>query len=187
MPRKPRQASSTGYYHFINRGVNKMILFHEEKDYRYYYGLLLHHSTKLRVRVHHYCLMRNHTHLLVSTDEVGALSCFAHFVQRRYAYYYCRTHNWSEQVFRKRFLSAPIEDEMYLMECGRYIERNPLEAKITKDLSAFAWSSFRFYAQGAADALVTPSPHYEGMGYNEEERRRAYRFYVLQPRIPNPN
>ncbi len=182
MARKPRMASKTGVYHFINRGVNKKKIFHKDEDRAFYKGLLKEYSEKFGVAVFHYCFMANHTHLLLKADELSALSRFGHFIQRRYAYYYCKTHNWSEQVFRSRFLSLPIESDAYLLECGRYIERNPLDTGLIKDLKDFSYSSFNYYAFGRKDDLVTESPLYRSMGMNKPERRSAYRFYVSQPR-----
>ncbi len=183
MPRKPRQTSLAGTYHFINRGVNKKLLFHKPEDYEYYLNLLKQYSQSLEVKIHHYCLMTNHTHLLVGTEDMANLSKFGHFVQRRYAYYYCKTHHWHEQVFRKRFISLPIENDGNFLECARYIERNPIEAKIVGDLKIYPYSSFRFYAYNKTNSLITESQPYLGLSENLNERTLAYRFYVEQGRM----
>lgn|SRR3989338_2662690 len=182
MPRKPRQTSPTNVYHFINRGVNKKTLFHKHEDYCYYLKLLLEYRDKLNIHIYHYCLMRNHTHVLLRAEDTSLLSKFAHFIQRRYAYYYCKTYKWSEQVFRKRFISIPIEDDSYLLECGRYIERNPVEAKLVGDLKDYSYSSYPFYAYNKPDRLITTSPLYQDLGAVPNERMAAYRFYINQAR-----
>ncbi len=178
MPRKPRIQSPTDIYHFINRGVNKKKLFHHDRDYQYYLELLKEYSTRFSIQIHHYCLMNNHTHLLIKADGIGLVSRFGHFVQRRYAYYYCKTYRWSEQVFRKRFISIPIQEDAYLLECGRYIERNPLKAKLVQDPQDYPYSSYSFYSHQKEDLLITPNPLYETMGRNPLERTAAYKFYV---------
>ena len=182
MPRKPRQISQTGTYHFINRGVNKKPLFHKPADYEHYLELLREYSKNLNVEIHHYCLMINHTHLLVGVEDMASLSKFGHFVQRRYAYYYCKIYHWSEQVFRKRFISLPIENEVHFLECARYIERNPLDAKIVEDLKAYLYSSYGFYAYDKPNTLITESSSYLGLSANTNERMMMYRFYVEQNR-----
>lgn len=182
MPRKPRQASQSGFYHFINRGVNKKKLFHRDEDYLFYLGLLKEYSSRLPILIYHYCLMNNHTHLLVKADSVDFLSQFGHFVQRRYAYYYCKTYRWSEQVFRKRFISIPIKDDEYLLECGRYIERNPLSANLVEDPKDYPYSSYSYYSHKKEDSLITSNPLYEIMGKDSSERMAAYRFYVSYTR-----
>ena len=182
MPRRPRISSEAGIYHFINRGDNKKDLFHREKDYKQYLSLMKEHSERLGIRIHHYCLMKNHTHILLKCPTVQTLSLFGHFLQRCYAYYYCKAHRWSEQVFRKRFISIPIDKDSYLLECGRYIERNPVRAKLVADPKDFAHSSYAFYALGTKNPLISPNPLYENMGSSGKTRMNAYRDYVSMGR-----
>lgn len=182
MPRRPRQESPTGVYHFINRGVNKKKIFHNASDFGCYRKLLREYSDKLVIQIYHYCFMSNHTHLLLKAPDVQSLSRFGHFTQRRYAYYYCKTYHWSEQVFRKRFLSIAIEKDEHLLECGRYIERNALEAKLAERLEDYAYTSYPFYAYNEPDDLLTESPLYSTLGMTPPERMAAYRFYVIQNR-----
>ena len=178
MPRHPRQVSPTGVYHFINRGVNKKILFHRPEDFDYYLKLILEYKERLNIQIYHYCFMSNHTHMLLQAADTSPLSQFAHFIQRRYAYYYCKTYHWSEQVFRKRFIALPIEKDAYLLECGRYIERNPLDAHLVENLINYYYSSYNFYAYNKPDPLVTESPLYSTLGRSQDERMNIYRFYV---------
>ncbi len=182
MPRKSRQHSASGYHHFINRGVNKKRVFHRPEDFEFYKGLLREYKDRFGVRILHYCLMSNHTHLIVGCDDLPSLGKFAHFIQRRYAYYYCKTYHWSEQVFRSRYMSLPIESDSYLLECGRYIERNPFDAELVADPKDYSYSSFGFYAYGTPDELITETPLYDTLGQNLQERRLVYRFNVLHNR-----
>lgn len=182
MPRKNRQASQSGIYHFINRGVNKKKLFHSAKDYERYLALMKEHSEALNVQIYHYCLMNNHTHILLKVLDLGSLSRFGYYLQRRYAYYYCKTYHWSEQVFRKRFISLAIDNDSYLLECGRYIERNPVRAKLIEDPTNFEYSSYGFYGFGRKNDLLTSNPLYVGLGQTNMERMRAYRRYVSEER-----
>ncbi len=182
MPRKPRQPSPSGVYHFITRGVNKKKLFHGQEDYKSYLRLLKEYRDKFNVQIYHYCLMTNHIHLALKSENLQTLSQFAHFTQRRYAYYYCKTHRWSEQVFRRNFMSLPIHDDTYLLECGRYIERNPLKAKLVTDIKHYPYTSYSFYAFGKNDCLVSESPLYSTIGKSNLERMAAYRFYVVHDR-----
>lgn len=182
MPRKPRQPSPAGVYHFITRGVNKKKLFHREDDYSRYLELLNEYCVKLGVQIYHYCLMTNHVHIALKAEDLSNLSRFAHFTQRRYAYYYCKTYRWSEQVFRRNFLSLPISDDAYLLECGRYIERNPLKAKLVEDPRDYPYTSYPFYAFGTKDCLLSESPLYSTLGASDKERMAAYRFYVTHTR-----
>jgi hypothetical protein len=86
-------------------------------------------------------------------------------------------------AFQNRYKSLFIERESYLMECGRYIERNPLRAKLTNDLHRYPWNSFSFYADGLHDVIIKyPNPGFLGLAGSQEERQRRFRDYVLQSR-----
>ncbi len=182
MSRKSRKASSTGVYHFIARGVNKKKIFHRKDDYKFYLDLVREYCEKLNVLIYHYCILSNHLHLIVKTNSLKDLGSFGHFTHRRYAYYYCKTYRWSEQVFRRNFMSIPIEDDVYLLECARYVERNPLDAGLAKKPEDYPYSSYLFYSQGKENSLLTQSPAYLGLGRNNKERRQLYSFYVTQER-----
>ena len=187
MPRKPRKVSSTDVYHIINRGINKKILFHTPRDFQFYLGLLREYTVKFKIQIYHYCLMRNHTHLLIRAKEISKISLFGHYVQRRYAYYYSKTHNWSGQVFKRRYLGIPIENDTYLLECGRYIDRNPIQAKMVKNPEDYPYCSYKFYAYEKSDPLITPSPTYLDLSHNKTERASIYRFYISQVRAHEKN
>lgn len=182
MPRKSREISPTGAYHFINRGVNKKHIFHKAGDYERYMQLVKEYAREFKIEIYHYCLMVNHTHFLLKTEDLSLLSKFGHFVHRRYAYYYCKAYQWPEQVFRRRFVSIPIEDDAHFLECGRYIERNPLEAGLVDDLRNYSFTSYSYYAYNELNPLITSSPVYESLSNQPHERRAAYRLYVTQNR-----
>ena len=182
MPRQPREVSVCDVYHFMSRGVHRKELFHASADYSYYLDLTGKYARKLQLEIFHYCLMPNHTHFLVKADEISRLSCFAHYVQREYVFFYRKKYNWSGQVFQRCFASKPINDDIYLLECGRYIERNPLDAGLVQDLALYPYSSYTFYAHATHNLLITPSPAYNSLSINLSERRSIYKFYVAQMR-----
>ncbi len=189
MPRYPRQESPTGVYHFINRGVNKKKLFHRSADFETYKGLIHEYRDRFGIEIYHYCLMANHTHLVLKAPDSAALSQFAHYLQRRYAYYYCKTNHWSEQVFRKRFISIALKTDAQLLECGRYVERNSLNANIVKNAEDYPYTSYPYYAYNKPDRIVNESPLFGSLGNTQGERQRMYRFYVSQERgyeMPEP-
>ena len=85
MPRKQREASAIGIYHWIVRGMNRKELFHRAADYEQFRKLLAEHKELCRVRIFHYCFMPNHVHMLVWAEALKQLSKFSHYIQRRYA------------------------------------------------------------------------------------------------------
>ena len=183
MPRKKREESPTGVYHWIARGMNKKDLFHRPKDYQRLRELIKEYQNPFSIAIYHYCFMTNHIHMLLHSETLEPLSRFSHFIQRRYAYYYCGKYKWTGSVFQRGYRSLPVDRDEYLLECGRYIERNPLKAKLVKSPEAYEHSSYRYYAQGEGDDLVSPSPAYLGLSRDVEERRRIYADYVTETRI----
>ena len=85
-------------------------------------------------------------------------------------------------LWQDRYRSAVVERNTYLLECGRYIERNPLRAGAVKDPRQYPWSSYRVYGYGKGDGLTDRDDLYEDMGKGPSQRQRAYREYVCSNR-----
>ncbi len=51
MPRKPR-IEIPGYYHIVNRGVERRVVFKDNDDYVYFIELLCHHSKNYNITIH---------------------------------------------------------------------------------------------------------------------------------------
>ena len=69
MPRKARMPSESGYYHVVNRGIGKQILFEDEEDYERFLDTLKRYQKEEPFDLIAYCLMDNHFHLLLHTEE----------------------------------------------------------------------------------------------------------------------
>lgn len=183
MGRKPRSWSESGFYHVVARGNNRQRVFREEADYIQYLRFLAVALASRNTHLHHYCLMPNHVHLLMSAQEPQDLSRTMHHVQRRYWFSMRRKYRVSGHLWQGRYHSFPIESESYLLEAGRYIERNPLQAGMITALEIYPWSSYPWYAHGkAGEVTLTPSPGYTTFGPTPETRQEAYRHYVLTNR-----
>ena len=179
---KPRRPSTTGWYHAIGRGNNRQPVFLEETDYQKFLSHLNTYRDLFPVKISHYCLMPNHVHLLVFSETLAFLSRYLHRVNLTYSWWYRKRYDFCGHVWQGRFKSFPIEKDGYLLECSRYIERNPVNAEMVKDPGDYRWSSYRFYREGKEDPLVTPDPGYLGFGRDALERRKKYEEYVTTPR-----
>ena len=67
MSRQARQQSNTGVYHVIQRGVNRMLIFHEDADRRMFLDLLKSQAGEF-FKVYCFCLMDNHIHLIINMN-----------------------------------------------------------------------------------------------------------------------
>src|SRR4030042_191798 len=99
-----------------------------------------------------------------------------------YAIRFSRKNGKVGHLWQDRYKNAVVERESYLLECGRYIERNPLRAGIVKDPGEYRWSSYRVYGYGKEDGLTGRDDIYEALGKDPSQRQRAYREYVCSNR-----
>ena len=175
MGRGPRLPSTTGYYHVVTRGNQRQRVFYTADDYLQFCAFLREACVEHGVQCSHFCLMPNHVHLLAHVKELGRLGQAMHQVQRRCWFWVRRQRPLSGHLWQGRFRSFPIEDEAYLLEAARYIERNPLEAKLVRTPAAYPWSSYRFYVTGQnAPMHLVPTSCYLALGKTAAERRHRY-------------
>ncbi len=182
MPRKNRQESPTGIYHWISRGYLKKNIFRHKDDFQKFLELIKEYKETHSITIYHYCLMHNHAHLLVHAKSKADLSLFSHFVKRRYAYYYSKTYLHAGPSFEKRFIGIPVTDETYLLECGRYIERNPIRAGLVKNPGDYFYSSHSWYISQFGSDILTTSPAVSALSENQEGRIQLYERYVTEVR-----
>jgi putative transposase len=116
--------------HIMCRGNNKQEIFLNNKDKLYYYSLLKKLKQENRITVFHYCLMSNHIHLVVWLNDKCNLSRFMKQVNLSYFYYYKRNYGYCGHFWQDRFKSNIVETDSYLLQCGKYIELNPVKAGI---------------------------------------------------------
>ncbi len=153
MPRKPREFVDGGIYHVFNRGNNRKDLFRCGEDFACFLKLLSSSQEKYDIRVFHYCLMTNHFHFLLRSEVKEGLPRFMHWLQLGYARYFKRKYHTTGHIFEERFRSPRIAEESYYLQCGRYIERNPIKAKIASNAWDYPYSSASYYAIGAKDRV----------------------------------
>jgi putative transposase len=94
---------------------------------------------------------------------------------QHYVQYINRVYRRSGTLWEGRFRSSLINEEGYLLECYRYIELNPVRARMAAHPAEYRWSSYRANAQGEACTLLRPHPLYSALGSRRNERQAAYR------------
>lgn len=186
MPRLDRSETvcEGSYHHIIQRGVNRATIFKDATDYQYFKKMLSRYLKKYPVCIYNYCLMPNHIHMLVSADHQTSLSRFMQCVFLAYSAYYRLRYKYTGYLWQGRFKNFPIKDDSYLLECARYIERNPIRTKhkLVQSLNQFQWSSYKFYAFRTKDELITENPLYNSLASGDQERMAKYREYVEMER-----
>ena len=161
------------------RGNNKKTIFLDEYDKRYYLKLLLDYKTDHEVDIYHYCIMDNHLHLLLLSRRAEALSGFMKKVNLSFFFHFRNKYGYVGHLFQNRFKSNIIDHDSYLLQCGKYIELNPVRKGIVATPESCPFSSYRYYAMGSNDPLISPDPLYVALSDNAEGRRKLYREFVI--------
>jgi putative transposase len=186
MPKKNR--SETVYdnstHHVVQRGLNRFRIFNEQKDYEKFKLFMYRYLTEYDISIYNYCLMPNHIHFLIHVKEQAHLSKFMQALSLAYSSYYRYTYKHVGYLWQGRFKNFLIDKDSYLLECARYIERNPLRIKykMVEDLSQYPWSSYNFYSKNAKDTVIAANPLYETLGKTPRQRQRNYQEYILTER-----
>jgi len=148
MPRIARKDLQSTYFHVISQGIEKRYIFDKEIYKERYLHLLYKESEEFKIKIIAYCIMDNHTHLLINVEDIDMMSKFMHKVNFMFAQYYnFMEDNRKGYVFRDRFVSEPICNEEYLLNCIIYIHNNPVKAKMVKHPYQYKYSSYNNFIE----------------------------------------
>lgn len=175
MARLPRLNIPGVPQHVVQRGNNRQACFFADKGYQFYLECLQTAAQRYGCAVHAYVLMTNHVHLLVTPQAVAGISRLLQSVGRRYVRYVNQVYRRSGTLWEGRYKASLIDSEQYLLSCYRYIELNPIRARMVEAPDDYHWSSYAWHAAGKPDPLVVDHPLYISLGERVEQRCAAYR------------
>jgi len=175
MPRRARLRIADIPLHVVQRGNNRGPCFFAENDYAFYRGLLESLAERFGCAVHAYVLMTNHIHLLLTPHAFDGVSSLMKHLSQRYVQYVNRRYGRCGTLWEGRYKSCLTQREDYVLACYRYIELNPVRARIVADPRHYRWSSYGANAEGSASTLLAPHAEYLRLGHTPEERLAAYR------------
>jgi len=125
------------------------------------------------------CLMTNHVHLLIEPKTKDGIGKMMQSLGRRYVPYINSTYKRTGTLWEGRYKSSVVSKDNYLLACCRYIELNPVRAKIVKDPSQYLWSSYSFRAEGKSNKLLSEDPVYRDLGDTPFERQMTQKGGVI--------
>jgi putative transposase len=149
MPRIARTVVAGCAHHITQRGNNRQAVFFVDDDRRVYLELLKEQADQYGLKLAGYCLMDNHVHLVAIPQVEDSL---AHAIGRthfRYSQYINRFHKRSGHLWQGRFYSCVL-DERHFWLAMRYVELNPVRAKLCRRPWRYAWSSAAAHADERA-------------------------------------
>ncbi len=180
MARRPRLHVPGGFYHVTLRGNHRQPIFFAEAD-RELLGVVVAETVeRLAARIHAYCWMTNHLHLLVQVADapLGRLmlriaSQYARRVQASLA--------TTGHLFERRYHSVLVDADCYLLTLIRYIHRNPVRAGMVADPADYPWSSHRAYLGNNRPAWLTTGMALHLLGGDAGEAVLRYRAFMSTP------
>lgn len=142
MPRIPRKNFQTNFYHIMVQGINKEFIFKNSIFIKKYLNIISNCLKDFPITILAYCIMNNHAHFLIFSENVNYLSKFMQRVNTSYARFYNKENNRVGYVFRDRYNSQPIYNHTQLYNCIKYIHNNPVKANIVNHMCEYQYSSY---------------------------------------------
>ena len=179
MARLPRLSIVGCPQHIIQRGNNRQACFFAEQDYTVYLDKLKDSAIRHDVAIHAFVLMTNHVHLLMTAPSTDGISQVMQSLGRYYVRYINQTYQRTGTLWEGRFKSTLVDTENYLLTLYRYIELNPVRARMVEHPAAYPWSSYHGNAGDRNITLLTPHALYLALGNTEAERKSVYQSLFL--------
>lgn len=179
MPRRSRLAIPDLPHHIVQRGHNRRVVFVTDRDRLAYLETLKEFREELGIKVYAWCLMTNHVHLVVDPGMKGhALGLLMKRLAGRHTRRINRLERKTGTAWEGRYKCSPIESDRYLLACTRYVELNPVRAKMVTGPADYPWSSYR--AKVGLDPLdwLDLDPCFLGLAQTLERQQARYKEWV---------
>lgn len=155
-------------FHIYNRGINRMPVFFEERNYRFFLNQLEQYVLPFS-HVYAYCLLKNHFHLLIKVRDDSALdvaieqnkekpyywhvsNSFSSFL-KSYTRAVNKAYNRTGPLFEPKFRRILVENDHYFSRLVMYIHHNPVKHNLVKDFEKYPHSSYSAHISSAPTKL----------------------------------
>jgi len=164
----------------INRGNNRQRVFAKKGDFEAFLAALTELKERKPFELYGYCLLDNHFHLLIR-PKGASISRIMQSLLVSHTHRYHKHHRSAGHVWQGRFKSPVIQNDEHLLTVLRYIEANPLRARIVRRAEQYPWSSYPHHGVGQANELLDRLVLYEGLSPTPSVRRRKWAEKVHRP------
>ncbi len=144
MARQKRIHYIEAIYHVMLRGNYRQIIFTDDIERIYFYSLLQKMVENYGCKIHLFCLMSNHVHMVIEVKKIP-LSKIMQTLLSHFSNYCNKKNNRVGHLFQGRYKAQLIQNEKYLLELCYYIHFNPLVANMVVDVDFYPWSSHLNY------------------------------------------
>ncbi len=161
------------------RGNAGQDIFLASQDGRVFLDLLGEGAARFGYRLHAYCLMPNHIHLLLQVGAVP-LGRAMQVLAQRYTVRINAREKRPGHLFQGRYKAILVDADSYLLELARYIHLNPVRAGLAERPDAWRWSGHRAYLGIEAAPWLTTDTVLARFAENGDAAREAYRRFVAE-------
>lgn len=144
MARALRIEYEGAFYHVISRGNEGREIFQDETDRIKFLDYLKEQVIRYSIRVHAYCLMQNHYHLIIETPHAN-LAKAMHTFNASYTIYFNHKYRRCGHLFQGRYKAILIQANEYLHHLSRYIHLNPVRLHLVQNPEDYPYSSYRYF------------------------------------------
>ena len=184
MSRTARKKSSLGIYHILVQGLRGEKIFEQEECKNKYLEILQRYHSEGKVKVYAYCVLDNAVHLLIEEAE-DTISIFMRRLGVSYVHWYNLNREHQGTLFRERYSSQAIENDVECMRIIRYIHQLPVRMKLTNRMSNYKWSSYNEYLMNNYRIDKESLLGQLGDWNYERYMRNSWEGAYLQERTPN--
>ena len=155
MPRVARKYIQSNFIHIVTEGIKKEFIFYQDKYKSEYILLLKKYIDEMKnLKLISYCVMDNHAHILIYTENIEEVSMLMRKINTAYANYYNKNEERVGYVFANRYYSQSIKDETHLLTCIQYIHQNPVKARLVNLPIEYKFSSFKDFCENKLDRRI---------------------------------
>ena len=161
MPRSARRLVDGLPYHVLNRGNRRQTIFSQPSDYEVFLTTLADAIVQVPITILSYVTMPNHFHLVLWAERGVEISAFMRwFMNAHIRRHYRFGELWGTgHLYQGRFKAFPIQTGHHLATVLRYVEANPLRARLVSKAEDWPWSSLTQEASDDGGASSRPVPH----------------------------
>ena len=178
MPRRHRPQVAGGLYHVTMRGNNRSEIFASDNDRVLLLSTIVRAKRLHGWKVHAYCLMSNHYHLLIETPEPN-IATGMQWLNSTYAHRFNEKYDRIGHLFQRRYADGIILTEEHLHEVIRYIPLNPVRAGLCKRPEDWPWSSCRAtLGYGPREPFLSVRPTLDRFARDRDAARTLLREWI---------
>lgn len=204
---KTKQLIEGGYYHAYNRGYNRNLVFHDDRDYKTFLYIVKKYldpnftETKIlptgesvkvsvgtplyeKVELQAFCLMPNHFHFLVKQFTEDGMPRLLNILCSQYTSYYNSRYKRSGTIWQGTYKAVRLTSEEQYLHVSRYIHLNPVEVSlkpkklIISNLSNYPYSSYGVFINKKKYDWLNSRDILQSFLLNQSSSQNSYQSFV---------